>query len=33
LVLKAIAAHRVLDMELTHPTLEEVFFTYYGEGP
>jgi beta-exotoxin I transport system ATP-binding protein len=31
-VLKAIAAHRVLDMELTHPTLEEVFLTYYGEG-
>ena len=32
-VLKAIAAHRVLDLELTHPTLEEVFLTYYGEGP
>ena len=31
-VLKAIAAHRVLDMELTHPTLEEVFLTYYDEG-
>ena len=31
-VLKAIAAHHVLDMELTHPTLEEVFLTYYGEG-
>jgi ABC-2 type transport system ATP-binding protein len=31
-VLKAIAAHRVLDMELTHPTLEEVFLTYYDGG-
>ncbi|HEY7255732.1 MAG TPA: ABC transporter ATP-binding protein [Solirubrobacterales bacterium] len=29
-VLKAIAGHHVLDMELTHPTLEEVFLTYYG---
>jgi ABC-2 type transport system ATP-binding protein len=29
-VLKAIAAHHVLDLELTHPTLEEVFLTYYG---
>jgi ABC-2 type transport system ATP-binding protein len=31
-VLKTIAAHRVLDMELTHPTLEEVFLTYYEGG-
>jgi ABC-2 type transport system ATP-binding protein len=31
-VLKAIAAHRVSDMELTHPTLEEIFLTYYGDG-
>ena len=30
-VLKAIAAHRVGDMELTRPTLEEVFLGYYGE--
>lgn len=30
-VLKAIARRNVLDMELTHPTLEEVFLTYYGE--
>ena len=30
-VLKAITAHHILDMELTHPTLEEVFLTYYGE--
>ena len=29
-VLKAIAATHVTDMELTHPTLEEVFLTYYG---
>jgi beta-exotoxin I transport system ATP-binding protein len=31
-VLKAIAAHHVSGMELTHPTLEEVFLTYYAEG-
>jgi ABC-2 type transport system ATP-binding protein len=31
-VLKAIAAHRVLDLELAHPTLEEVFLAYYREG-
>jgi ABC-2 type transport system ATP-binding protein len=31
-VVKAIARHHVLDMELTHPTLEEVFLTYYGGG-
>jgi ABC-2 type transport system ATP-binding protein len=31
-VLKAIAAHHVSDMELTRPTLEEVFLTFYGEG-
>jgi ABC-2 type transport system ATP-binding protein len=31
-VVKAIAKRHVLDMELTHPTLEEVFLTYYGEG-
>lgn len=30
--IKEIARHRVLDMELTHPTLEEVFLTYYREG-
>ncbi|HWB69404.1 MAG TPA: ABC transporter ATP-binding protein [Solirubrobacterales bacterium] len=29
-VVKAIARHRVHDMELTHPTLEEVFLGYYG---
>jgi ABC-2 type transport system ATP-binding protein len=30
--LKVIAAHHVLDLEFTHPTLEEVFLTYYREG-
>jgi ABC-2 type transport system ATP-binding protein len=30
--IKAIARHHVVDMELTHPTLEEVFLTYYREG-
>jgi ABC-2 type transport system ATP-binding protein len=29
---KAIARHQVLDMELTHPSLEEIFLSYYGEG-
>jgi ABC-2 type transport system ATP-binding protein len=29
--LKAIARHHVVDMELTHPTLEEVFLTFYRE--
>jgi ABC-2 type transport system ATP-binding protein len=30
--LKAIAGHRVTDIEIAHPTLEEVFLTYYEEG-
>jgi ABC-2 type transport system ATP-binding protein len=30
--IKAIAHHHIVDMELTHPTLEEVFLTYYREG-
>jgi ABC-2 type transport system ATP-binding protein len=30
--IKAIARHHVRDMELTHPSLEEVFLTYYGQG-
>ncbi len=30
--LKAIAAHAVVDLEFAHPTLEEVFLTYYREG-
>jgi ABC-2 type transport system ATP-binding protein len=29
-VIKAAARHTVTDIELTHPTLEEVFLTYYG---
>ena len=34
-VVKAIASHAVADLEVAHPTLEEVFLTYYreeGEG-
>jgi ABC-2 type transport system ATP-binding protein len=31
-VVKAIALHTVADLELAHPTLEEVFLTYYEEG-
>jgi ABC-2 type transport system ATP-binding protein len=31
-VLKAITAHTVADLELAHPTLEEVFLSYYQEG-
>jgi ABC-2 type transport system ATP-binding protein len=30
--IKAIAAHRVTDLEIAHPTLEEIFLTYYEEG-
>jgi ABC-2 type transport system ATP-binding protein len=29
-VIKAAARHRVKDLELSHPTLEEIFLTYYG---
>ena len=29
-VVKAAARHTVLDMELTEPTLEEIFVTFYG---
>ncbi len=29
---KAIAAHAVVDLEFAHPTLEEVFLTYYRAG-
>ena len=29
--LKAISRHHVVDVEFVHPTLEEVFLTYYGE--
>jgi ABC-2 type transport system ATP-binding protein len=31
-MIKAIAAHHVVDLEIAHPTLEEVFLTYYEEG-
>lgn len=31
-VIKAVAAHRVTDLEIAHPTLEEVFLTYYAES-
>ena len=31
-VLKAIAAHRVVDLDFARPTLEEVFLTYYRAG-
>jgi ABC-2 type transport system ATP-binding protein len=31
-VVKAAARHTVSDIELSHPTLEEVFLTYYGAG-
>jgi ABC-2 type transport system ATP-binding protein len=30
-VLKALAAHRVADLDFAHPTLEEVFLTYYRD--
>lgn len=30
-VIKAAARHTVTDIELTHPTLEEIFLTYYGD--
>jgi ABC-2 type transport system ATP-binding protein len=32
-VLKALAARTVLDLEIAHPTLEEVFLTYYQDAP
>ena len=31
-VVKALAAHHVVDLEATHPSLEEVFLAYYREG-
>jgi ABC-2 type transport system ATP-binding protein len=30
--IKAIAGHHVIDLEVAHPTLEEVFLTYYEDG-
>ncbi len=32
-VVKALAAHHVVDLEAGHPTLEEVFLGYYEGGP
>jgi ABC-2 type transport system ATP-binding protein len=32
-IVKAAARHAVRDMQLTHPTLEEVFLTYYADPP
>ena len=29
-VVKAAARHTLRDLEVAHPTLEEVFLTYYG---
>ena len=31
-VVKAAARHTVKDMELTEPTLEEIFLTFYGRN-
>ncbi len=31
-VVKAISRHTVVDLEFTHPTLEEVFIAYYEDG-
>jgi ABC-2 type transport system ATP-binding protein len=31
-VVKALSRHPVADLEVVHPTLEEVFLSYYGEG-
>ena len=30
-VIKALAAHHVVDLEAVHPSLEEVFLGYYRE--
>lgn len=30
--IKVIAGHHVTDIEIAHPTLEEVFLSYYEEG-
>ena len=32
-VVKALARHRVQDIEITRPTLEELFLAFYGENP
>jgi ABC-2 type transport system ATP-binding protein len=31
-VVRELAAHHVVDLEATHPSLEEVFLGYYHEG-
>jgi ABC-2 type transport system ATP-binding protein len=31
-VVKAAARHTVVDLQIAHPTLEEAFITYYGDG-
>jgi len=31
-VVKALSRHRVADLEIVHPTLEEVFLSYYGDA-
>ena len=31
-VVKTAARHTVIDIELTEPTLEEIFLTYYGRN-
>ena len=31
-VIKAAARHSVRDIQVAHPTLEEVFLTYYSDG-
>ena len=31
-IVKALAAEHVVDLEVTHPSLEEVFLTYYRDG-
>ena len=33
-VVKALARHEIVDLELAHPSLEEIFLTFYsGEEP
>ena len=32
-VVKALARHAVVDLELAHPSLEEIFLTYYESDP
>ncbi|HWN73196.1 MAG TPA: ABC transporter ATP-binding protein, partial [Solirubrobacterales bacterium] len=31
-VVRELAGHHVVDLEATHPSLEEVFLGYYDEG-